>query len=83
MRKKLVTFTINELFLFHNLSVFVEVHFAIHNIAEQAFALGGANRDEVRAGLGVVVAGQANRAPMVLVRVVWHHTWACILHHPV
>ena len=42
-----------------------ETHLAIHDLAEPRHPILGANRDEVRAGLRVVVALQADRPAMI------------------
>ena len=49
-----------------DMAQFVQQHFTIHDFAEQTFPLMGHNRDEIRAGLGIIVSGQARRFAVVL-----------------
>lgn len=61
----------------HDLAVFIQEHFPIHNVAEQVLPVVGADGDEVRPSLGVIVTGQPNRTAMMDLRVVsgfGHHT---------
>jgi hypothetical protein len=56
-----------EPFVTHNLPVFIQPHFALHDFAEQTGAVMGANGDEIRAGLGVIIFLQADGSTMVAV----------------
>ena len=43
-----------------DLPIFRQLHFIIYHLAKQVFALIRANRDEIRACLGVIVLGHAD-----------------------
>jgi len=52
-------------FLTDSHAVFIQSNLSISNLAEKAFPFPRAHRDEIRAGLGVVVPFEAYRSPMM------------------
>jgi len=51
-----------------------QVHYAIHDLAKQVFALTGHDRNEICARQGVIVSLQPDGMTMVLLRVKFHRS---------
>jgi hypothetical protein len=57
---------------------FVQLHFTVNDFAKQALPLVGADRNKVRAGGGVIVSFQADRSPVMFLRIIFHEFYPCI-----
>src|SRR5713101_3415043 len=58
--------------LLHNLPALIQLHLAFNNVTEHAALVVGANRNEICAGLPVIVTSKPNRTATAMFAVVSH-----------